>query len=349
MKVMIKVKNIFAKEQEIVAEKFLKLPVVQKYEITGKRKDGFFAEVELDDGYGFILYVCVMKDAYPALVKEKTKSLPEKKQDESFIIIAPYISDETAEICETEGIGFFDYAGNCLFCRHSVYLREKGNKNPQPKKRGQSSVFERSSEVSSVILREMFLDISRSWKLMHLAERVNCSIGQVFKVKDFLCRNAWAEMTKDGLKLMQPENILREWSKVYGKTENPAVSCYSLDGAADLEKKLRKMKEYTGMDYYLTGFSGGVRYTPVVRYNRVHVYLESENIKEAMEFLECKEVENGQNLIIFPIEKESCIRSSEEKQGYSVVSPVQIYLDCMQIKGRGEEMAEAVMRKEILK
>ena len=33
----------------------------------------------------------------------------------------------------------------------------------------------------------------------------------------------------------------------------------------------------------------------------------------------------------------------------AVVSPLQIYLDCMQIKGRGEEMAEAVLRKEILR
>ena len=32
-----------------------------------------------------------------------------------------------------------------------------------------------------------------------------------------------------------------------------------------------------------------------------------------------------------------------------VVSPVQIYLDCMQLKGRGEEMAEAVLMKEIIK
>lgn len=32
-----------------------------------------------------------------------------------------------------------------------------------------------------------------------------------------------------------------------------------------------------------------------------------------------------------------------------VVSPLQIYLDSMQLKGRGEEMAEAILRKEIIK
>ena len=32
-----------------------------------------------------------------------------------------------------------------------------------------------------------------------------------------------------------------------------------------------------------------------------------------------------------------------------VASPVQVYLDCMQLKGRGEEMAEAEFSKEICK
>ena len=32
-----------------------------------------------------------------------------------------------------------------------------------------------------------------------------------------------------------------------------------------------------------------------------------------------------------------------------VASPVQIYLDCMQLKGRGEEMAESIFNKEIKK
>lgn len=29
------------------------------------------------------------------------------------ILVAPYISERTAQICEENGIGYFDYAGNC--------------------------------------------------------------------------------------------------------------------------------------------------------------------------------------------------------------------------------------------
>lgn len=347
VKAVLKMKTHY-KEQEIVADRFLKLPIVQKYEVCKKMSDGFIANIELDDGYEFALIVYVMQEAYPAQVIEKIRNISNDKGKYP-VIAAPYISDVTAGICEKNKIGYVDYAGNAFFCGHSIYLSEKGNKNVNPNRRGLVSVFERSAEISSLILREIFYDVSKTWKLKYLSERVGCSIGQVSKVKDFLCRNAWAEMTSDGMKLLKPEEILAEWSRVYGKKESDLYACYSLDKPADIEKKLALMKEQSDIDYYLTGFSGGVRYAPVVRYNKVHVYISEEDIKEALAFLECRQVSDGQNLIIYPITNQCCLKDAHLENGFSVVSPVQIYLDGMQLKGRGEEMAEAVMRKEILK
>ena len=45
--------------------------------------------------------------------------------------------------------------------------------------------------------------------------------------------------------------------------------------------KLRKLKQDMGIDSYLTGLSGGVRYAPVVRYSKVHLYMAPEDIQEA--------------------------------------------------------------------
>ena len=74
-------------------------------------------------------------------------------------------------------------------------MSEKGNKNPRPKEYKAAAIFERSSVVSSLILRELFADVTRVWKLKYLAEKVDCSIGQVSKVMNFLLENAWAEKT----------------------------------------------------------------------------------------------------------------------------------------------------------
>jgi hypothetical protein len=53
-------------------------------------------------------------------------------------------------------------------------------------------------------------------------------------------------------------------------------------------------------------------------------------------------------VVILPLENDSYIKDYRVIGDSVVVSPLQIYLDSMQIKGRGEEMAEAVLRKEII-
>ena len=50
---------------------------------------------------------------------------------------------------------------------------------------------------------------------------------------------------------------------------------------------------------------GKVRYDPVVRYNKVHVYIAPEDILEAVDYLSLKEVHSGANLIIYSLENDS--------------------------------------------
>lgn len=332
---------------ECVENKFLKLPNVQKYEVVGKTENSFTATVEMEDGYEFTIYACFLSRVFPATVMDLIKK--QEKSKNSCILISPYISARTAEICEKYQMGYFDFVGNCWFVGHSLYLSEKGNKNQKPKEQKAVSIFEKSSVVSSLILRELFADVTKVWKLKHLAEKVNCSIGQVSKLMNFLIENAWAEKTTDGYRIIEPESLLREWSNNYGNKELQSYACYSLDNLSVLEKRLKQLKRVMDIDAYLTGISGGVRYAPVVRYNKVHMYIAPEDIQEAIVYLDLKEVSSGSNVVIMPLENASYIKDCRVIDESMVVSPLQIYLDSMQIKGRGEELAEAVLRKEILK
>ena len=332
---------------ECIENRFLRLPNIQKYEVAHRTEDGFIASVEMDDGYEFDINVYFLNRVFPSTIMKLIE-----KQDKSHgvnVLVAPYISERTAQICRKYGMGYFDYAGNCWFVGHSIFLSEKGNKNPRPKEQKSVSIFERTSVVSSSILRELFADVTKIWKLKHLAEKVDCSIGQVSKLMNVLMENAWVEKLADGYKIIDPESLLLEWSKGYGKKKITSYACYSLDNISVVEERLKKLKIDMGIDSYLTGLSGGVRYAPVVRYNKVHVYIAPEDIQEAIRYMDMKEVDSGSNVIIFPLENSSYIKDYRVIDESAVVSPVQIYLDSMQIKGRGEEMAEAVLWKEILR
>jgi hypothetical protein len=64
--------------------------------------------------------------------------------------------------------------------------------------------------------------------------------------------------------------------------------------------------------------------------------------------LELKRVDTGANVFLYPIEDSNVLYGAKTIDNIPVVSPVQIFLDCMSIKGRGEEEALAVLGKEIL-
>ena len=113
MKAVIIVKVNSRKEMECVENKFLKLPNIQKYEVDRRTEDGFVASVEMDDGYVFKIYAYSIQQVFPSTVMQ----LIEKKKNDAgaCILVSPYISDRTAQICEKNGLGYFDYAGNCCY------------------------------------------------------------------------------------------------------------------------------------------------------------------------------------------------------------------------------------------
>ena len=332
---------------ELIKDKLLKLPNIKKYETIYNTGNNYVMNVEMDDGYRFNINVYLFDIVYPSIIMNYLKSQEEKQENN--VIVAPYISERTAKICEDNELGYFDYSGNSYFLGHSIYILEKGNKNLQPKEYKSISIFDKNAIVSSCIIRELLVDVTKIWKIKYLSEKVNCSIGQVSKLMKVLVENAWVEKSQEGYKLVDPESLLQEWCKEYSKKEIESYKCYSLDDVSIIEERLKKLKDDKRIDYYLTGFAGGVRYAPVVRYNKIHIYISPENVKEAINYLGLKEVESGSNVAIIPLENNSYIKDSRVIDGSMVVSPVQIYLDCMQIKGRGQEMADAVLKKEIIK
>ncbi len=153
------------------------------------------------DGFEFKIHLYTMQKSYPSIVLQLLEKREIEKRD--YILVSPYISERTAQICEKNGVGYFDYAGNCWFVGHSIYLSERGNKNWSPEiSKASTSIFERSAVVSFMILRELFADISKLWRLRHLSEVVECSIGQVSKVMDFLIKNVWAEKSAEGYRIL---------------------------------------------------------------------------------------------------------------------------------------------------
>ena len=348
------VKDIYYKEKERLVENFMKLPVIESCNWLSDTDSGFISKLMFTDKSFVNIQAVVMQRAYPSAIEQivKNELIQNSIKDEYYvIIIAPYVSNESARKCEENNIGYMDMSGNYRIHIKLLFVSEQGHQNQYIQKRKIKSVFDIKSKVSSLILREIMKDVSYQWKLSKLSEKLQCSIGQVSKVKNYLCENLWADLSDKGLRIVEPESIMRAWSKCYSdsETDNEVIECYTLNSLSIFENSLKEIKSKYGIKSYLTGISGGVRYAPVVRYNKVHIMVREEDKSLFFKYAECKQVDSGANIQIMVVKSNELLHDARNINGYQIASPVQIYLDCMKYKGRGEEIAEKILIKEIVR
>ena len=346
--------TIFIKEREHLVETLQKIPLIAYCTWSRDTSRGFIAKLGFHDASSIDLDVIVLQRAYPSVIAETVGAhmAGESHKDGVYhMIMAPFISVESAMQCEKMHVGHMDMSGNYKMYVHSLYMSELGHQNKFVAKRSAKTIFDPSSQVSSKILRELMCDVNFQWKLSLLSEKLACSIGQVFKVKKYLCERLWAEMTADGLKILDAQAIMRTWSESYSNKTiaSEILNCYTLFSVPDFEEKVRQIQAIHGIDSYLTGFAGGVRYTPIVRYTKVHLLMHEKDVKEFLLASECKPVDSGANVQIRVIKSDELLYDSRELNGYHAASPVQVYLDCANLKECGQEFAEAILAKEIEK
>jgi len=148
-----------------------------------------------------------------------------------------------------------------------------------------------------------------------------------------------------GFKLVKPFELLDAWAEHYHYRKNDVKEYYSILSVSEVEEKLMAYSSISGDRTGLTGFSGGARIAPAVRYQRVMAY--AENIEEFVDSLGLKQVNSGANVHILGPYDEGVFYGSRYVGSDLIVSPIQIYLDLMSISGRGEEAAEAIMEQVI--
>ena len=326
------------------------VPVVKECTWIRNNPVGFIAAATFEDLTRIEFDVAVLAHAYPAVIANLYGSKSSLTPSSVPILMAPFVSKESGELCEKLLVGYMDMSGNALIRARWMYIREYGNPNLFiQEQKSAKNIFNPTSRVSSLILRELLRDMTRPWKLSLLATHLGCSIGQVSKVKNFLCDQLWADMSNEGLRIIDAEAIMDAWSEEYGLhvPRLERMDCYTLLPIAEFEAHIQHIIDKNDYTACFTGLSGGVRYTPVVRYNTVDLLVHERDAEALMTSSGCKQVDSGANVHMWVVEGTEWFHDERIIRSERVASPVQVVLDCMNIKGRGEEMARAVFEKEI--
>lgn len=325
---------------------FVKTTEFQRNVVQDKYQFDFTLRVLTPD-YKKTLIGEIKPSGQPRVVRDAVNKLllyREAMPQAGLIFVAPYVSNESAKICEQEGVSYMDFAGNCLLSFGGVYIKNQGCPNPFSEKRELRTLY---SPKATRVLRTLLADPNRLWKLQELSEKAEVSLGQSSNVKRLLEDKEWFVKQKEGLKLTLPEKLLEEWISNYSYRQNPSRECYSLLDVEEFEKFVATTLKKKKIPYAFTGFSAAARIAPMVRYKRIMLFVPERYQDEALSLLELKEVTDGANVSILSPYDDGVFFDATEKDGIRIVSPIQAFLDLSNYRGRGEEAAQEILRKEI--
>ena len=256
------------------------------------------------------------------------------------VFIAPYISPNAAAICAEAGIGYLDLAGNCLLSFETIFIHREGKANPQIQRRKLRSLYSSKAER---ILRVLLTDPKQSWRTEALAKAAKVSYGQVSNVKSLLADREWLAPSENGIRLNNPNAVLDEWAIQYRYQRNRVAEYYAIANIAECEYLLAETCQRQEIRYALTAFSGAARLAPSVRYQRMSAFVDSDPNLLA-NTLGWKRVTSGANVNILVPYDEGIFFGNQEIGSIRIVSPVQIYLDLQNYRGRGQEAANNIRK-----
>jgi len=259
------------------------------------------------------------------------------------VLLAPFISEESARICTEAGIGYADLAGNARLSFGQVFIETRAADNPFREKRETRSIF---APRATRVLRVLLQGPLRPWKVTDLAQSARVSLGWVSAVRQQLLAREWAAAVPGGFRVTKPGAVLDAWSKADDWEKRTSTQDYSVL-LSDPVELAEKLKEFLPAEppVFTQWFAGWLRHpytTPAVVTAYVQKFPDERLIKEKL--LGRRVSAGGGGLRLVLPKDEGVVHPSQTVRGFNLVSDVQVYLDLLRAGQRGEDQA-AELRK----
>ncbi len=275
------------------------------------------------------------------------KHLP-KNEAHYGLLLAPFISEESAKICIEAGIGYADLAGNARLAFDQIFIETRGADNPFREKREKRSLF---SPRAAQVLRVLLTPPLRAWKVTKLAEEAGVSLGQVSNVRKMLLDREWAVASDAGLRLSKPEEVARAWQSSYEPRPRSRETAYTLLHGEALDSAMRAALAEAGNGEHavLASYSAARWFAPYTRQATQFFYADKQGAEILKRHLQLQSVSRGENVVVLEPREDDVFSSRvEAAPGIWCSGLIQTWLDLTVAGERGGEAAEHLLREKLL-
>jgi hypothetical protein len=263
------------------------------------------------------------------------------------IFIAPYLSEESISLLRDESLGYLDFAGNCFLSFDGVFVERSGSPRAPEQRRELREIF---APKASRVLRILFTDPNRSWRVTELAKHAAVSLGQVSNVRRALVDREWASTDSQGLRLRKPETVLDAWRSAYAPRLAEESEYYTLLHGKELNSAVAAafaaLPEAGHL--MLASFSAAQWLAPFARTAGSHFYADKSGMEALRGYLKLERASRGANVsVAIPKDDGVFIDSCEPTPGIRCTGALQTYLDLSQAGDRGREAADHLRKTRL--
>ncbi len=264
------------------------------------------------------------------------------------VLVAPFLSEESARLCVEAGMGYADLAGNARLSFDQVFIETHGADNPFRVKRHLRSLF---SAKAGRVLRVLLTPPLRAWKVTELEAATGVSLGQVSNVRKLLLDREWAVVGEAGMRLSKPEELARAWQNSYEARPRSRETAYTLLHGEALDAAMRAALAEAGNGEHavLASYSAARWFAPYARQATQFFYADEQGAEIFKRQLQLQPVERGENIVLLePREDDVFTGRVEAAPGIWCSGLVQTWLDLSVAGERGGEAAEHLLRGKLL-
>lgn len=293
------------------------------------------------------LLIVALTDGFPQDVERMMQRMKEATPPYSEVqtltaLVAPFMDDAACTMCLSEGIGYFDLAGNAGLQSEGFYFSVQGRDNPYARKRQVDSPFKGKAER---VARRLLLEPNRRWNMRALAEAAQVSLGMASMATSALAEMGVVNKGRNGLELFDPRAMLESWAQTYDLRRSAFRIYRSHVHINELEGRLIANHEQIAHRYALTLWAGAHRLLEEEhRASRMALYWLGAP-EQLANRLRLSETAGSTYVFVFQPYDESLLWESRlTSRRLQVVHPVQLYLDLA--SGDDEELALAQRVRE---
>lgn len=296
--------------------------------------------------------VCAVKQkSQPRYVRDAIHQLRDFiahfKKPATPVLIAPYLSPVSRELCQQNGVSFLDFEANAHLAFSTVFIDRLSPNKPVSEKREFKSLF---SPKSAQVLRVLLRDPKHVWRVTDLSKAAAVSLGHISNVRTALLDREWAKVVPEGLHLTAPNELLDAWKAGYKSPVDQRFRFYTTLHGSAFDNSVRETFNSmpTEAQVALASFSAAHWIAPYARTSTSFFYADKMALETIKQGLRLSSPVKGENVIVsVPKDCGIFIDAYEPAPGIRCTSLIQTYLDLSTGGERGEEAAEHLRRMRL--